>query len=74
MTEPSTPRGDAFDALLGAIVSEMRARHLSSAEVARRAGVPVGTVQELGRQRPTMVAALALAWALDIMPSSVHWT
>ena len=74
MTHPSTTRGDAFDALLGAIVREMRSKGLSSAEVARRAGVPVGTVRQLRRQRPTMVAALALAWALDITPSGTRST
>ena len=74
MTHPSTTRGDAFDALLGAIVSEMHTRHLSSAEVARRAGVPVETVRQLPHQRPTMAAALALAWALDITPSGTRPT
>lgn len=74
MTHPSTPRGDALDALLGAILSEMRARHLSSAEVARQAGVPLATVQAIGHQRPTMAAALALAWALDITPSRIRPT
>jgi hypothetical protein len=47
----------------------MHARRLSPAELARRAGVPVSTVQQLRHQRPTMVAALALAWALDIAPA-----
>jgi hypothetical protein len=74
MMDPSPPRGDAFDALLGAIESEMRARRLSPADVAQRAGVPVSTVQQLRRQRPTMVAALALAWALDIAPTRIRPT
>lgn len=72
MTHPSMPRGDALDALLRAIVSEMRSRGLSSADVAKLAGVPEGTVQELPRRRPTMAAALALAWALDIAPSGTR--
>ena len=74
MTHPSVTRGDALDVLLGAIVSEMHARHLSSADVARRAGVPVATVRQLRHQRPTMVAALTLAWALDITPSGTRPT
>ena len=69
MTHSSMPRGDALDALLGDIVREMRARHLTSAGVARLSGVPVATVQGMDHRRPTMAAALALAWALDISPS-----
>jgi hypothetical protein len=49
-------------------------RRLSSAELARPAGVPVSTVQQLRHQRPTMVAALALAWALDITPARIRST
>jgi hypothetical protein len=74
MMDASTPRDDALGALLGAIESEMRARDLSPAEVARQAGVSVATVRQLRRRRPTMVAALALAWALDIPPSRVRST
>ena len=74
MLDASMPRDDALDALLGAIESEMRARHLSAAEVARQAGVSVATVRQLRRRRPTMVAALALAWALDIPPSRIRST
>jgi hypothetical protein len=74
MTDTTAPRGDALDALLGTIESEMHARRLSPAEVAGRAGMPVATVQQLRRTRPTMVAALALAWALDITPSRTRST
>ncbi|MEX1296504.1 MAG: helix-turn-helix transcriptional regulator [Candidatus Limnocylindrales bacterium] len=74
MTGTTVPRGDALDALLGAIEGEMHARRLSPADVARRAGVPVATVRHLRRGRPTVAAALALAWALDITPSGTSST
>lgn len=70
MMDPFPPRGDSFDALLGAIEREMRIRRLSPAEIAERAGVPVATVQQLRSRPPTMVVALALAWALDITPAA----
>ena len=68
MMDSIVPQGDALDALLGTIERERHDRRLSPAEVARRAGVPVATVRQLRRGRPTMAAALALAWALDITP------
>ena len=74
MTDTTAPQGDALDALLGTIESEMHARRLSPAAVARRAGVPVSTVRQLRGQRPTMAAALGLAWALDITPSRIRPT
>lgn len=74
MTDTTAPRGDALDALLGAIESEMRTRRLSPAEVAQRAGVPVASARQLRHRRPTMAAALALAWALDITPTRLRPT
>lgn len=72
MTRSSMAGGDALDALIMAIVGEIHARHLSSADVARLAGVPIGSVRELGRRRPTMAMVLALAWALDITPTGTR--
>ncbi len=75
------PRPEGLPGQLGAAVERLReARHWSSADLARAAGLGLGTVirVEAGRVSPTLETVLALAHALhmsgrDLLAACPDW-